>query len=107
MLFVGTITLIGSYEMFDMFVGKASSLADSRQAFALYLDAGLVAVVALLAAIVLGDSIRQWYGYVVLKRPFTSSEVVVMAGGGSPRRLRTTLCPDWEPRLPWPGGGCC
>jgi carbon starvation protein len=108
MLFVGAITLIGSYEMFGMFASKASSLADSGQAFALYLDAGLVAVVALLAVIVLGDSIRQWYGYVVLKRPFTSSEVVVMAGGGSPGRMRTTIRDDDEKqRLQLPGGGCC
>ncbi len=62
----------------------------------LYLDAGLVAVVALLAVIVLGDSMMQWYGYVVLKRPFTSSEVVVMAGGGSPGRLQTTIRHDEE-----------
>ncbi|HEY6262718.1 MAG TPA: carbon starvation protein A, partial [Nitrospiraceae bacterium] len=67
----------------------------------------LVAMVALLAAIVLGDSIRLWYGYLVLKRPFTSSEVVVMAGGGSPGRLRTTICQDEKPRLQLPGGGCC
>jgi carbon starvation protein len=107
MLFVGTITLVGSYEMFVMFASKASSLADSGQAFALYLDAGLVALVALLAAIVLGDSIRQWYGYVILKRPFTSSEVVVMAGGGSPGRLQTTIGHDEEKRLRFPGGGCC
>ena len=107
MLFVGTITLLGCYEMFGMFVTKASSLADGGQAFALYLDAGLVAAVALLAVIVLGDSIRQWYGYLVLKRPFTSSEVVVMAGGGSPGRLRTTVHHDVEPRLQLPGGGCC
>jgi carbon starvation protein len=107
MLFVGTITLLGCYEMFGMFVTKASSLADGGQAFALYLDAGLVAAVALLAVIVLGDSIRQWYGYLVLKRPFTSSEVVVMAGGGSPGRLRTTIHHDEEPRLQLPGGGCC
>ncbi|MGH7181818.1 MAG: carbon starvation CstA family protein, partial [Nitrospiraceae bacterium] len=107
MLFVGTITLMGCYEMFDMFVTKASSLADSGQAFVLYLDAGLVAVVALLAVIVLGDSIRQWYGYLVLKRPFTSSEVVVMAGGSSPGRLRTTIRYDEEQRLQLPGGGCC
>jgi len=107
MLFVGAITLIGSYEMFGMFVGKASSLADSGQAFALYLDAGLVAVVALLAVIVLGDSIRQWYGYVILKRPFTSSEVIVMAGGGSPGRMQTTIRhDDEERRLQLPGGGC-
>jgi len=108
MLFLGAVTLIGSYEMFGMFVTKASSIADSGQAFALYLDAGLVAVVALLAVIVLGDSMMQWYGYVVLKRPFTSSEVVVMAGGGSPGRLQTTICHDDERRrLQLPGGGCC
>jgi carbon starvation protein len=88
-------------------MGKASSIADGGQAFALYLDAGLVAFVALLAVIVLGDSMVQWYGYVVLKRPFTSSEVVVMAGGGSPGRLRTTIRHDEEKRLQFPGGGCC
>jgi carbon starvation protein len=108
MLFVGTVTLMGSYEMFGMFVSKASFLADSGQAFALYLDAGLVALVALLAVIVLGDSIRQWYGYVVLKRPFTSSEVVVMAGGSSPGRMQTTIHhDDEERRLRLPSGGCC
>ena len=108
MLFVGTITLIGSYEMFGMFMAKASSLADGGQAFALYLDAGLVAVVALLAVIVLGDSMMQWYGYVVLKRPFTSSEVVVMAGGSSPGRMQTTIRHDErEARMQLPGGGCC
>jgi carbon starvation protein len=107
MLFVGAITLLGCYEMFGMFMTKASSLVDGGQAFALYLDAGLVAVVALLAVIVLGDSIRQWYGYLILKRPFTSSEVVVMAGGGSPGRLRTTIRHDEESRLQLPGGGCC
>jgi len=106
-LFVGTVTLIGSYEMFGMFVAKASSIADGGQALALYLDAGLVAVVALLAVIVLGDSMMQWYGYVVLKRPFTTSEVIVMAGGGSPGRLQTTIRHDEEKRLQLPGGGCC
>ena len=107
MLFVGTITLIGSYEMFGLFMAKASSIADGGQVFALYLDAGLVAIVALLAVIVLGDSMIQWYGYIILKRPFTSSEVVVMAGGGSPARLRTTIGNEEEQRLQLPGGGCC
>jgi len=108
MLFIGTITLMGSYEMFGMFMKKASSLADGGLAFSLYLDAGLVAVVALLAVVVLGDSMVQWYGYLILKRPFTSSEVVVMAGGSSPGRLRTTIRHDDEAgRLHLPGGGCC
>ena len=107
MLFVGAVTLVGSYEMFGLFVTKASATVDGVQAFALYLDAALVAAVALLAVIVLGDSIRQWYGYVILKRPFTSSEVVVMAGGGTPGRLQTTVRQDEAKRLHLPGGGCC
>ena len=81
MLFVGSITLAGSYEMFGMFLAKAATLA-AGESFPLYLDAVLVAVVAILGLIVLSDSMRQWYGYVILKQPFTSSEVVVMAGGG-------------------------
>lgn len=107
MLFIGTVTLMGSYEMFDMFVSKANSMVDGAQGFALYLDAGLVAVVALLAVIVVGDSMRQWYGYLVLKRPFVSSEIVVMAGGSSPGRLQTTIRDDEKNQLQIPGGGCC
>jgi carbon starvation protein len=105
MVFVGAITLTGSYEMFGMFIAKASTLAPGAQAFSLYLDAVLVAVVALLAVIVLGDSVMQWYGYVVLKRPFTSSEVIAPAGGGSAGRVQTTVTTDDGFRLP--GGGCC
>lgn len=104
MVFVGAITLAGSYTMFGMFMTKAATLA-AGQAFALYLDAVLVAVVALLGLIVLSDSLKQWYGYLVLKRPFTSSEVVVMAGGGSAGRMRTAVQADEGYHLP--GGGCC
>ena len=69
----------------------------------------LVAVVAILGLIVLSDSIKQWYGYVILKRPFTSSEVVVMAGGGSAGRMQTAIQDQDDKRsfkLPH-GGGCC
>ena len=54
----------------------------------------LVAVVAILGVIVWCDSMRQWYGYVILKRPFTSSEVIAMAGGGSPGRVQTAIYQD-------------
>jgi carbon starvation protein len=108
MSFVGAITLAGSYEMFGMFMQRAATLA-AGQAVALYLDAVLVAVVAILGVIVLVDSTRQWYGYVILKKPFTSSEVVALAGGSSPGRMQTVVTKD-EPerifRLPQ-GGGCC
>jgi carbon starvation protein len=79
MLFVGAITLTGSYELFFLFLGRASS--SGTEAVALYLDAALVSVVALLAVVVLTDSLRQWYGYLVQRRPYTSSEVIVGPGG--------------------------
>jgi carbon starvation protein len=65
-------------------------------------DAVLVGVVALLAVIVLADSIRQWYGYVVLKRPLTSSEVIV-SSGGSAVSGRLTASDGFH----LPPGGCC
>jgi carbon starvation protein len=107
MLFVGVITLAGCYEMFWMFVKKAATLA-AGQAFALYLDAFLVSIVAVLGLIVLSDSVRQWYGYVVLKKPFRSSEVVVMAGGGTAGRMQTAMCCDEGKGFKLPHGtGCC
>jgi carbon starvation protein len=107
MLFVGAITLTGSYEMFWMFLKKAGASA-AGQAFALYLDAVLVGVVAVLGLIVLSDSLKQWYGYVILKRPFTSSEVVVMAGGGTAGRAQTAIHCDDEQKFKLPHGtGCC
>jgi len=91
MLFVGAITLTASYELLMLFLNQAAAAGDPGQVVALYLDAALVGVVALLAVIVLTDSVRQWYGYLVQGRPFTSSEVVFgtdMAplGGGAPGR---------------------
>ncbi|MCP9438503.1 MAG: carbon starvation protein A [Nitrospira sp.] len=110
MLFVGVITLSGSYKMFGMFFERASASA-AGQAFALYLDAVLVALVVLLGAIVLSDSFKQWYGYVILKKPFVSSEVIVTTGGGSVGRTRTVVSADdhdssREFKLPH-GSGCC
>jgi carbon starvation protein len=80
MLFVGAITLTGSYELFFIFTAQAGS-AGAEEAFALYLDAALVSVVALLAVVVLTDGLRQWYGYLVQGRPYRSSEVVLGPGG--------------------------
>jgi carbon starvation protein len=108
MLFVGAITLTGCYQMFGMFLTKAATVA-VNESFSLYVDAVLVAAVAILGLIVLADSVKQWYGYLFLKRPFTSSEVIVMAGGGSPRRLQTAINDDEAKRvfrLPQ-DAGCC
>ena len=106
MLFVGVITLTGSYEMFRMFLATARTLTGGS-ALALYLDAALVMVVAILGLVVLSDSVRQWYGYLIQKRPFTSSEIVVMAGGSSSGNLHATVTQDDDGfRLP-NGTGCC
>jgi carbon starvation protein len=102
MAFVGAITLTGSYEMFWLFVRKAAGAGPGAVRFSLYLDAALVGMVALLGVIVLADSLRQWYGYVILKRPFTTSEVLV-SGAGSAVRGNLTAHDGF--RLPH--NGCC
>ncbi|MGQ0809727.1 MAG: carbon starvation CstA family protein [Nitrospiraceae bacterium] len=103
MIFVGAITLTSSYQMLALFLQQAAVVGSGRQAFPLYLDAMLVGVVAVLAIIVLVDSTIQWYGYVVLKRPFASSEVMP-TGGGSVAQSRLTVSEGIHFPL---GGGCC
>ena len=75
MIFVGIITLTGCYELFGIFLHRALTEGGS-QVFTMSINAILVALVAVLAVIVLIDSARKWYGYLVQKRPFTSSEVI-------------------------------
>jgi carbon starvation protein len=75
MVFVAVITLSGSYELCVLFLQKASQSGAPSQTFAFYLDAALVGLVALLALIVLVDSVRQWYGYLIQGWPCTNSEV--------------------------------
>jgi carbon starvation protein len=85
MLFVGIITLTGCYELFGLFFAKGRAAATSGVAFSLYLNAALVAVVAGLAVVILFNACFQWYGYLVRKKPYVSSEVVVIAGGSEDR----------------------
>ena len=80
MVFVGIITLSASYELFVLFMRKAGTAAGG-EAVSFYLDAALVSVVAVLAVIVLADSLAKWYGFVVRKKPYTSSEVMADEGG--------------------------
>jgi carbon starvation protein len=75
MLFVGTITLTASWQLFHGFSAKAAAATTAKAAFNFRLDAALVAVVAALAVVILIDSARQWYGYLIQKRPYRSTEV--------------------------------
>ena len=75
MVFVGIITLAGCYELWWMFLDRAQRTSVSLQATTMYLNAGLVGLVAILALVVLVESSIKWYGYLIRKQPFTSTEV--------------------------------
>src|SRR5881409_4030802 len=79
MIFVGVITLSGSYELFVLFLTKAGS-APVEEAVVFYLDAALIGIVATLAVVILADSLAKWYGLVIQKKPFTTSEVPAEGG---------------------------
>jgi carbon starvation protein len=98
MLLVGAITLAGAYELFVLFMAQART---TPAAAALYLDAALVVIVAILAAVVLADSARHWYAYLVQGRPYTSTEVAL--GGGSTAGGPATVTDV----IRLPHGGCC
>jgi len=74
MVFVGVITLAGCYELFVIFISRALS-ADGSQRLTMAINATLVGLVGMLALIVLTDSARKWYGYLVHKHPLNSTEV--------------------------------
>ncbi|MEE8493630.1 MAG: hypothetical protein V3S25_06260 [Nitrospirales bacterium] len=82
-------------------MAKAAQAGAPAQAFTLYLDAALVAIVALLALIVLTDSIRKWYGYLVQGRPYTSTEVLGLADA------QPNMVVAGGEGITLPGGRCC
>ncbi|MCA9472580.1 MAG: carbon starvation protein A [Nitrospirales bacterium] len=75
MMVVGMITLAGCYELFHLFLHRALT-GGSEQALTMWINTVLVGVVAILAVVVLIDSFMKWYGYLIMKRPYTSSEVI-------------------------------
>jgi carbon starvation protein len=80
MVFVGVVTLTGAYELLLLFTRQAGA-ATGGEAVTFYLDAALVGTVAALAVVILADSLAKWYGFVVRKKPYTSSEVTAEQGG--------------------------
>ncbi len=74
MLFMATITLTASYQLFNAFLKKASLATNSAEAFNYNLDAALVGIMAGLAIIVVADSAIKWYGFLAAKKPAVSPE---------------------------------
>ena len=100
--FVGAITLTGAYEMFLLFVKKAASSGSAgRRRIVRGCRFGRGGGRAW-QSLSWQTASRQWYGYVVLKRPFTTSEVVVSTGGSA---VSGSLTADDGIRLPH--SGCC
>ncbi len=76
MVFVGIITLTGCYDLWWIFLDRARTASDSVARITMTLNAALVGLVAVLALIVLTESAMKWYRYLVLKQPYTTTEIV-------------------------------
>jgi carbon starvation protein len=81
MIFVGIITLTACYQLFFRYLDQARAGAAVAEAFPFKLNAWLVATVAMIAIVILIDSAIKWYGYLVLKKPMTSTEVSMFPQG--------------------------
>ncbi|MDE2217152.1 MAG: carbon starvation protein A, partial [Planctomycetota bacterium] len=79
MVFMFIITLTASYKLFFAFIEKSTSATVPEDVFTFRLDAILVVIMAILAAITILDSVHQWYGYLSRKRKIETSEVVEWA----------------------------
>jgi len=75
MLFVGIITLTACYELFFRYLDQARTAATAQEAFPFRLNAALIATVAIIAIVILLDSVIKWYGYLILKKPMTNTEI--------------------------------
>ncbi|MFZ5518541.1 MAG: carbon starvation protein A [Candidatus Zhuqueibacterota bacterium] len=76
MAFMFSTTLTASWQLYHSFRDQAARAATSAEAFNLNLDAVLMAIMAVLALIALGDMLYKWYGYLSGSRSITSSEIL-------------------------------
>lgn len=79
MLFMFVTTLTASWQLFWIFLDKAGKAINPADIFIFKLDATLVAMMAVLAIIIVTDSVYKWYGYLMGKREMVTSEVVEWA----------------------------
>ena len=76
MVFVGVITLTGCHDLWWIFLDRAQTATDPVARITMGLNAALVGLVAGLALVVLTESAMKWYQYLVLKRPYTTTEII-------------------------------
>ena len=75
MCFMIIVNFTAAYQLFFGFLSKAETAATSQALFAFRFNAALVVLVSSLAIIILCDSAMKWYGYLFLRRPYTTTEV--------------------------------
>ena len=76
MVFVGIITLTGCHDLWWIFLDRAQTATDPVARITMALNAALVGLVAVLALVVLTESAMKWYQYLVLKQPYTTTEIL-------------------------------
>lgn len=76
MAFMYVTTFVAAWDLVGIFLGKAATAPAASEALTFRMNAGLVAVMAVLAVVTLIDMLYKWYGYLTEKRPVTTSEVL-------------------------------
>jgi len=76
MVFVGIITLTGCHDLWWIFLDRARTATDPVARVTMALNTALVGLVAILALVVLTESAMKWYQYLVLKQPYTTTEIL-------------------------------
>ncbi|MHB8483772.1 MAG: carbon starvation CstA family protein [Nitrospiria bacterium] len=87
MVFMAITTFTATFYMVKTFLRKASVSTRPAEAFSYYLNVSLIVLIAILAGIILVDSLRKWIDYLVLKKPVKTSEV-----GADYYKTETNIC---------------
>ncbi|MEW6214998.1 MAG: carbon starvation protein A [Nitrospirota bacterium] len=82
MLFMTSITFTASLKLIRDFSSKAST---SPEPSMFWINAFLMGAMLVLAVIIVIDSVVKWYGYLIQKKPITTTEVIVYSPSGNPK----------------------
>ncbi len=74
--FMYVTTFAAAWDLVGIFLGKAATAPGASEALTFRMNAGLVAVMAVLAVVTLIDMLYKWYGYLTEKRSISTSEVL-------------------------------
>ncbi|RNC72711.1 MAG: carbon starvation protein A [Desulfuromonadales bacterium] len=76
MAFMYATTFTASWKLIGSFLAKAATATTAADAFTFRMNAGLVALMAILAVVTLLDMLYKWYGYLSESRSISTSEVL-------------------------------